>query len=90
MLPSSKPRRQADYRLEMLDNELLIFHPSQATICYCNETASLVWQLCDGKRTVEEVTALLRDAFPEAADTIAGDVEAVLQQFAQHDVIEFI
>jgi hypothetical protein len=90
MPSANKPRRKPDYRLEMIDNELLLFHPAETKILYCNETASLIWRLCDGERTSHEITALLAKAFPEAADTIADDVEATLRQFSQHGAIEFV
>jgi hypothetical protein len=90
MSPPNKPHRKPNYHLEMIDNELLLFHPAQAQILYCNETASLIWQLCDGQRTVQEITALLAASFPEAADTIANDIETTLQQFLQHGAIEFV
>lgn len=89
-IPLNKPCRKPDYRLEMIDNELLLFHPAQTKILYCNETASLIWQLCDGQRTPQEIAALLAAAYPGAADTIAHDVENTLQQFAQHGAIEFV
>jgi len=90
MPESNKPRRKPDYRLEAIDNELLLYHPAQTKILYCNETASLIWQLCDGQHTPQEITALLAAAFPDAAGAIAHDVTATLQQFAQHDAIEFV
>jgi hypothetical protein len=90
MTSQNKPQRKPDYRLEMIDDELLLFHPGETKILYCNQTASLIWQLCDGQHTVEEITALLSDAFPEAADTIAADVEATLQEFLQQGAIEFV
>ena len=86
----NKPRRKPDYRLEVIDNELLLFHPAQRKIMYCNETAALIWQLCDGQSTSQEIVALLAAAYPEAADTIADDVQATLQQFAQHGAVEFV
>lgn len=86
----NKPRRKDDYRLEMIDNELLLFHPAQTRILYCNESASLIWQLCDGQSTAQEIIALLAAAFPEAAEGIADDVQATLQQFEQHGAIEFV
>ncbi len=90
MFPLSKPRRKPDYRLEMIDGELLLFHPGETKIMYCNPSASLIWRLCDGQRTVEEITSLLSQAFPEAADTIPAEVEATLQQFHEHGAIEYI
>ncbi len=89
MSSTNKPQRNPDYRLEMIDNELLLFHPAQTKILYCNETSSMIWQLCDGQRTVREITDLLVAAFPQAADFIADDVEATLQQFLEHGAIEF-
>lgn len=88
MPESRRPRRKPDYRLEMIDNELLLYHPTQTIIMYCNQTASLVWQLCDGQRTLPEIIALLCDAYPDAADAIPGDVESLLQTFLQHGAIE--
>ena len=90
MKPGDKPRRKAEYRLEMIDNELLLFHPGETKILYCNESASVIWQLCDGQRTAEEIVALLEVAFPEAAGRIAEDVAATLEQFIQQGAIEFV
>ena len=87
MVLSDKPRRQPDYRLEIIDNELLLFHPTHEKILYCNETASLIWQLCDGQRTVQEIADLLSAAYPEAADTIAGEIKATLDDFLRHSAI---
>ncbi len=85
-----KPKQKSDYRLEMINDELLLFHPTQTTILYCNQTASLIWQLCDGQRTTQEINQLLRTAFPESADTIEADVATTLKQFEQHGAIEFV
>ena len=86
---SKIPRQKPDYRLETLDGEMLLYHSGDTKIIYCNQTASLVWQLCDGQRSVERITTLLRNAYPEADDTIADDVTATLSQFAEQGVIEF-
>ena len=86
---SKKPSQKTGYSLELIDDELLLFHPGQTTIIYCNQTASLVWQLCDGNRTIQEIITLLQTAFPEAKASIASDVEAALQDFVQHGAIEF-
>jgi hypothetical protein len=86
----NRPRQKPDYRLEMIDDELLLYHPGETKILYCNQTASIIWQLCDGQHTKEEITALLKDGFPEAADTIASDVEETLGKFLQHGAIELV
>lgn len=81
------PQPIENYRLEELDDELLLYHPAAETIIYCNQTASLVWQLCDGQRSGQEIVALLQAAYPDTAEAIAADVEATLRQFAEHGAI---
>lgn len=84
----TKPQRKPDYRLELLDGELLLYHPNRTQILYCNQTASLIWQLCDGRHTTQEITDILSAAFPESAEIIPGDVAVTLRQFQQHGAIE--
>jgi hypothetical protein len=90
MESSRRPCRKADYRLEKIDDEMLLYHPGETKILYCNQTASLVWGLCDGQRTAEDITALLAESYPEAAEAIPGDVEVTLRQFLEHGAIEFV
>jgi hypothetical protein len=88
MEETAKPKRKPDYRLELLDNELLLYHPTDTRIFYFNQTASLIWQLCDGQHSVSEIIQLLSDAYPESVDSIRADVAATLQQFEEHGCIE--
>jgi len=88
MEETAKPKRKPDYRLELLDNELLLYHPTETKIFYFNQTASLIWQLCDGQHSVSEIIGLLNDAYPEAVDTIPIDVANTLKQFEEHGCIE--
>jgi hypothetical protein len=90
MNPTRKPKQKPDYRLEQLDNELLLYHPEATKIFYCNETASLIWQLCTGQHTIHEITSLLSDAFPEAAGSMDDDVITTLNHFLEHGAIELI
>jgi hypothetical protein len=87
--PTKKPKQKTDYRLETLDDEILLYHPSETKIMYLNPTASIIWGLCDGERTWEEIIILLKDAYPESADDIAADVETTLEQFIEQGCIVF-
>lgn len=84
---TNRPRRSADYRLETVDDETLLYHPACDKILQFNQTASLIWQLCDGERTVAEIIGLLQESYPEAAAEIAEDVLAMLDQFVQNGCV---
>ena len=86
---SCQPCQKPHYRLEKIDDELLLYHPSQTTIMYCNPSASLIWQLCDGERTIEEIISLLSAAYEQPLETITPEVTTTLQQFHQHQAIEY-
>ena len=90
MTVTRRPRQKPDYRLAKLDNEVLLYHPARATVLYLNETASLIWKLCDGKRTTAEIAELIKDAFPEQATKIDDEVKSTLRSFAEQDALEFV
>jgi hypothetical protein len=83
------PRRSSDFRLEKLDDEFLLFHPAKAQLLYCNETASLIWQLCDGAHCSSEIISILIEAYPETARAISADVEETLKQFLEYGAIAY-
>ena len=90
MTPGNKPRQKPDFKLEKMDDDLLLFHPSQNKIFYCNETAALIWQLCNGERTLEDINTLITTAYPESAETIASEIQNTLQQFFEQGAIEYV
>ena len=86
---SCKPRRMSAFRLEKIDDELLLYHPSQTTIMYCNPSASLIWQLCDGELTAQEIITLLGAAYEQPLEAMSAEVTTTLQQFHKHRAIEY-
>lgn len=81
-----RPTRIDGYKLEALDDELLLYHPAHARAIYMNETATLIWGLCDG-RTVDEIHDMLAGAYPDAPSTLADDVRTTLAQLQEFGAI---
>ena len=76
-----------DYHLEEMDGEYLLYHPVKTQAMHLNETASLVWRLCDGQRDVQAIRQLLVGVFPEQGQQVANDVMDALEQLAGRGVI---
>ncbi|HSH41281.1 MAG TPA: PqqD family protein [Arenicellales bacterium] len=87
MKPETIPSANTEFSLEEIDDELLLYHPAKTKAVYLNETAALVWQLCDSKRSVDEIVTLLEENYPES-DTVRSDVEKTLQQLADNGAVE--
>ncbi len=73
------PQRHPDFVLETFDGEVLLYTITDARAVYLNETAHLIWLLCEGRNTVGEIVAALAASFPEAKDAIREDVLAALR-----------
>ena len=66
MAESRVPKQVSGFHCERMGGELLLHNPAGTKVLYLNETAALIWQLCDGQRTTDEVRELLRGSFPES------------------------
>ena len=82
------PPVKSDFQLEELDGELLLYSPNSARSLYLNPTASIIWHLCDGKNSVGKIIDMLREAFPESADSIESDVHQSIEAFINNKAIE--
>lgn len=84
---TNRPVPAPDYQIEILDGEMVLFHPASKTILHCNQSGATIWQLCNGQRTVAEIIQLLSAVYPEATQEIEGDVKNTLQSLAQHGAV---
>jgi hypothetical protein len=56
------------------DEEALLFDPENGTIKLLNYTGYDIWKLCDGTRTLENITEKLKAEYPDVAlDTLKKD-----------------
>jgi len=54
----------------------------------CNETALMVWQLCDGERSIDQIAQLLIDAYPDNCALVARDVQSNVRTFLGRGAID--
>jgi hypothetical protein len=76
------PKPVQGFQTQELAGEVVLLHPTSAVILHLNPTGALVWQLCDGIRSVTEIIILLSDAYPESRKQIEADVPQIIAQFA--------
>ena len=83
----ARPMPAHGYRIEELDGELLLYQPETRHIAYCNASAALVWRLCDGRRTVQDIVDLLAAAYPDDAARVSPDVDEILARLAAEGLV---
>ena len=70
------------YVLEELDGKLMLFDPASGRIVQANATAALVWGLCDGSRTLGEITELLAAYLGQEAG-VRADVPRIVRELLE-------
>lgn len=80
-MKSSSPERRPDVEVREVETELLVLDRRDGKIHQFNHSAALVWELCDGRHSVEEITAQVATAYSAPVDTVKLDVTAIVEQF---------
>lgn len=74
---SAIPHRNPDYDYR---DGFLVHTEGRADAVFVNPTAAMVWGMCDGRASIEEIVDDLRAAYPERSAAVLDDVLSVLQK----------
>jgi Coenzyme PQQ synthesis protein D (PqqD) len=72
---------------EVIDGEVLVYHPQQTRAVYLNPTAAVVWGLCDGNRSVREIIRTIDESYPDASASLTEDVLVTLNQLQESGIL---
>jgi hypothetical protein len=72
--PSARPLPRPDLTTAELDGETVVYDPSNGQVHQLNATATLVWSLCDGERSVDDLARLVAESYAIPLDEARGDV----------------
>jgi len=74
------PRRRAGVRARAIDAEMVMLDRQRQLVHQLNETASYIWDRCDGEHTVTAIARELTRAFDVGLETAERDVAATVRQ----------
>jgi pyrroloquinoline quinone biosynthesis protein D len=80
------PIPAAHVEMEVVEDEVLLYHPQHTRAVYLNPTAAAIWGLCDGSRSVREIIRIVGESYPEA-DSLSDDVLATLHQLQESGIL---
>jgi DNA mismatch repair protein MutH len=76
-----KPNQSADLEVRTAGDELLVHDVKNGKVHVLNASAGKILQLCDGTRTVEEITVAVANTFLTDTERVRPDVDASLAEF---------
>jgi hypothetical protein len=75
-MSDTRPRRAESLEINEADDGLVVYDPTEDQVHHLNESASIIFDLCDGTRDPEAIAEILGEAYDLAApprdDAIAG------------------
>jgi hypothetical protein len=75
---SDRPRRLDDVLECRVQDELLVYEPAREIAVSLNASARAVWELCQGRLSVDEIARALGSRYGVATHLLRPDVDAAI------------
>ena len=82
-MSAERPLKRADLSIDEAASGFVINDTGRGRVHYLNHTAALIFELCDGQSSVEDIAELVRQAFnlPESPeDLVRAQVTRLTQE----------
>jgi len=84
----TKPIRKPGITAKDIGDETLLYSAEQEAIHILNPTAKLIWEFCDGERTLEDMEQAIRASFSVPDEHNVGeDIRQILEVFEEKGLL---
>jgi Coenzyme PQQ synthesis protein D (PqqD) len=83
------PVQRYTFIFEEMDEESLLYHEGLKKTIYLNETATIIWKLCDSTRTVQDIIDLLNQGYADSGESLDADVTDAIATLAAEGALRF-
>lgn len=85
-----KLRHNEQFYCVDVDNEVLLYQPTSQRAVHLDPIAALIWKLCDGTRSADEVATELTEQYPESAEAVRSDVMDALATLIDGNAVIYL
>lgn len=71
-----------------LDGKAVIIGADAQSVYTLNKTATRIWELCDGNKTIDEIAADICEKFDVTSEEAQADVRDTIMKFEKMKLIE--
>jgi hypothetical protein len=86
----SKPKAAPGTAARAIGQDTVVVAPKTGKVFVLNRTGGLIWGLCDGSRSVDELAGSLVAQFGISPQQARSDVQDLLQALAERQLIEMV
>ncbi len=85
----TKPVRKQCIFVQDIGREMLLYNAQEKVFHMLNPTAKIIWELCDGKHTIEDMERIIRAKFSFSnGHDVIKDIQQILDVLANKGVLE--
>ena len=82
-MPPLRPKVREDLAVVELDGEAVVYDEANNLIHHLNPTATIIFNLCDGQSTVQQLAGEISSVFDVEAGEVERQIRAILRQFRE-------
>ncbi len=83
-----KPRKGKDIYFREIEDEGIVYQPQENVVHSLNSTALLIWKLCDGAHTREDMAEEISSVYKVGREQAFRDIESVLGRLEELGLLE--
>jgi hypothetical protein len=88
-LEFNNPARKSTIQKGKMGNESVLFDKETGSVHVLNPTADMIWDLCDGRHSIEEIEEVVRGEFRANGEAdVAADIKNVLERFTKEGLLD--
>lgn len=81
-------RVRDDIQAQNIGDEVMLHDSSGQTIHVLNHTAYAIWKLCDGQHTLDEISDIIFEKYPDAGSWLKDDIQTTIEDFRQKNLLQ--
>ena len=88
--PVRRPIRSTNVAARVYGNDAVIISPEEGMVRMLNPTATRIWQLADGSRSVEDIAVALAGEFEVDVAQAQQSVTALLEALTERQLVTWV
>lgn len=81
------PKRSEDTASRVVDGEAVIVIPQKGVVTVLNETGSGIWQLLDGRNSIEDIINIISSEFDVSREQAEKDTLGFIEELIEKDMV---
>jgi hypothetical protein len=90
MITDNRMVQAKDIIWRRIGDEVVVIKDDGLATHVLNKTAALIWELCDGKRGINEIAAVLCERYDVSPEEARADIKETIENLIKVGIVKYI